>query len=162
MAVASAAQMVLLSGGLLDSWWQIVSPFWKWRLMTGCEISLGLMLWDFANEMSTLLQAMAGCCVVPSHYMGQGLPNIFLHVAALCQNGLTTSKCSVVGIMTCCCSPNCFVYNVIWIYVDMQDVLHMNTSYFIAVVIVHAESYSLMASPRILIDWIALWLTSRP
>ena len=28
MAVASAAKMVLLSGGLLDSWGHVVSPFW--------------------------------------------------------------------------------------------------------------------------------------
>ena len=34
VAVASAAKMVLLSGSLLDSWRRVVSPFWKWRLMT--------------------------------------------------------------------------------------------------------------------------------
>ena len=45
----------------------------------------------------------------------------------------------------------------------MQDVLHMNTSSFSAVAfIAHAESYSLMAFPWILIDWIVLWVTSRP
>ena len=32
MAVASAARMVLLSGSLLDSWWQVVSPFSKLNL----------------------------------------------------------------------------------------------------------------------------------
>ena len=34
MVVAPPAKMVLLSGSLLDSWRQVVSPFWKWRLMT--------------------------------------------------------------------------------------------------------------------------------
>ena len=33
IAVASAANMVLLFGSLLDSWRQVVSPFWKWRSM---------------------------------------------------------------------------------------------------------------------------------
>ena len=33
--------MELLFGSLLDSWWQAVSPFWKWRLMTAsCPYSL--------------------------------------------------------------------------------------------------------------------------
>ena len=40
MAVTSAAKMVLLSGSLLDSWRQVVSPFWKWRLMTAAAPTL--------------------------------------------------------------------------------------------------------------------------
>ena len=33
MTVASDAKMLLLSGSLLGSWWQVVSPFLKWQLM---------------------------------------------------------------------------------------------------------------------------------
>ena len=54
MAVASAAKMVLLSGSLLDSWRQVVSPFWKWRLMTAAAptlvhfgaISVDFIMWS--------------------------------------------------------------------------------------------------------------------
>ena len=40
MAVASAAKMVLLCGSLLDSWRKVVSPSWKWRLMTAAAPTL--------------------------------------------------------------------------------------------------------------------------
>ena len=40
MAVASAAKMVLLSGSLLDSWRQVVSPVWKWLFMTAAAPTL--------------------------------------------------------------------------------------------------------------------------
>ena len=54
MAVASAAKMVLLSGSLLDSWRQVVSPFWKWWLMTAAAptlvhfgaISVDFIMWS--------------------------------------------------------------------------------------------------------------------
>ena len=64
MAVASAAKMVLLSGSLLDSWRQVVSPFWKWRLMTAAAptlvhfgaISVDFIVWSLCftklNELS--------------------------------------------------------------------------------------------------------------
>ena len=44
MAVASAAKMVLLSGNLLESWRQAVSPFWKWRLMTTAAPTLSFIV----------------------------------------------------------------------------------------------------------------------
>ena len=44
MAVASPVKMVLLFGSLLDSWRQVVSPFWKWWLMTVAARTLSLIL----------------------------------------------------------------------------------------------------------------------
>ena len=40
----SCKKMVLLSGSLLDSWRQAVSPFWKWRLMTAAAPTLSSIL----------------------------------------------------------------------------------------------------------------------
>ena len=39
-----SSKILLLSGSLLDSWWQVVSPFWKWRLITAAAPTLSLIL----------------------------------------------------------------------------------------------------------------------
>ena len=44
MAVASAAKMVLLSGNRLVKWRQVVSPFWKWQLITAAAPTLSFIL----------------------------------------------------------------------------------------------------------------------
>ena len=48
MAVASAAKMVLLFGIHFDSWSRIVSPSWKWQLMTAATISVNFIMWSLS------------------------------------------------------------------------------------------------------------------